>query len=307
MAGLQIVFVLSCVIFGSASGQGDSGYLCVMNCTFRHANAWASILSLNNPSARLMNFVQGITPTLPPGVSATNDSLTKVCDVYDSYNYCLEQCPDDWFRTNVKSTINGIQMICTSQRKEVSSNTMPCVNQFSTFVQGQCRQQNEELMSTTNQLQQLDRKTPAVNFVGLLQRLCESAVAQSRCVIPALGEKCGSSATGLLQQLMSASLGSVEKIIGDKRDMMPVQCKELFDIIVKHDNGSISFVWPSTTTTTTTAATGTSQQNAVAERSLNSDLLNGTSQNQDISSGVGSTFSSFSATLFVILFIFMCI
>jgi hypothetical protein len=247
-----------------------------------------------------MQWVQGIAPTLPTGVSATNDSLSRVCDVYDSYNGCLDKCPDDWFRTNVKSTINGIQMICTSQRKEVTSNTMPCVNQFSTLIQQICRTQNENLMSTTNQLQALDRKTPAVNFVGLLQRLCESALAQSQCVLPELKAKCGNSASDLLNQLMSASLGSVEKIIGDKRDMMPVQCKELFNIIVKHDDGSISVVLPDIITSTEAPVPTVQNTQSIDDSNSTSRSLTATAK--------GSTFSRCPSTfllIVVVLFMFL--
>jgi len=253
MARVQFLLLLSCVLytFRTMAQDNTSGFSCVMNCTFRHANAWASVLSLSNPSKTLMNWVQGIRPTLPPSVSPSNDSLSRVCDVYDSYKGCLIACPDDLFRTNVLGTINGLQMICTTQRKEVASNTMPCVQQFTSEIQLSCRPQNEELLSTTNQLQMTDRKTPAVNFVSLLQRLCEAALEQSRCVVPLLQRRCGDTASGLLNQLMTASLGSVEKLIGDKRDMMPVQCKELFNVIVTHDNGSMSVILPETTPMTT--------------------------------------------------------
>jgi len=303
MAGLQILFFSSCIMLVSVCsirGQIDkpmSGYMCAMNCTFRHANAWASVLSLNNPSTNLMNWIQGIAPTLPPGVSATNDSLSKVCDVYDSYNNCLDKCPDDVFRANVKSTINGIQMICTSQRKEVTSNTMPCVNQFTTMIRETCRAENEKLMSSTNQLQSIESRTPAMNFIGLMQRLCESVLAQSQCVLPQLKAKCGYSASDLMNQLMTASLGSVEKIIGDKRDQMPVQCRELFNIIVKHDNGTISVQLPEVTTTTTPAAP--------TQQITNADLKSGDNgAGQSTAASKGSIISSFSTMLLVVIFIF---
>lgn len=216
-------------VLGAAPNKNlNSGYSCSLNCTLQNAAVWAQVMSMRPPQLSQVSLnTAGNKP----------DTVARICSVLDQLTDCLKLCPMDTFRLSIMTSLNGLQSLCDTHKSGgfaksllYPSQAIECLNEYANEIRSTCRNQNDRFVSQTSRLKSLNLNNSPMDLIGIVGDVCDGALGQVRCVMPAITEKCKGAGANVMEQVMLATFGTFRQLMSNNRAVsLPSSCYQLFN------------------------------------------------------------------------------